>query len=180
MRGTALFLKEVDCDHEMKMHTIFCIGSIVYIKTRRFLLKASGRYSLSHRIRERIPNNLGRILHHYVVTDARCRPAYLSRNSRIAVILVVKLVHQNQLFRRNSCSHAFAYDMPAGGFHVVVRKCCLPFSSLPMWDKNLNATTFPFLVFSVIIDILNVPFQATFKCLFTHEPENVYPEAKGF
>jgi len=27
---------------------------------------------------------------------------------------------------------------------------------------------------------LNAPFQATFKCLFTLEPENVYPEAKDF
>ena len=107
MRGTALFLKEVDCDHEMKMHTIFCIGSIVYIKTRRFLLKASGRYSLSHRIREGIPNNLRRILHENVVADARSRSANLPCDSGIAVILVVKLVHQNQLFRRNSCCHGF-------------------------------------------------------------------------
>ena len=63
-------------------------------------------FLLSYRIRERIPNDLRRILHENVVADARSGSANLPCDSRIAVILIVKLMHQDQLVRRHSCSHS--------------------------------------------------------------------------
>ena len=59
----------------------------------------------SYCIRERIPNNLWCILHHNVIANARSRSANLPCDSRIAVILVVKLVHQDQFFWCNSFCH---------------------------------------------------------------------------
>ena len=62
-------------------------------------------FLLSYRIWECIPNNLRRILHENVVADAGRGSSDFPCDSRIAVIFVVKLMHQDQLVWRYSCSH---------------------------------------------------------------------------
>ena len=60
----------------------------------------------SYCIRERILHNLGCVLHLDVVAHARGGTSHLPCHSGVAVILVVKLMHPNQLFRRHSLSHS--------------------------------------------------------------------------
>ena len=69
-------------------------------------MNAFGSSSFSDCIGKRISDHLGRGLHLDVVAYAGSRTAHFPRNSGVAVILIVELMHPNQLLGRNSRSHS--------------------------------------------------------------------------
>ena len=72
----------------------------------RNLSKAFGSFSFPHRIRKSFLNNLRRTFHLDVIAHTRGRSPHLPCHPGVAVILVVKLMHPNQLIRRYSRSHS--------------------------------------------------------------------------
>lgn len=69
------------------------------------------------------------MLHQDIVPDARSRTIHFPRYSGVTVILIVQLVHQDQLIRRNPRSHGLLGLVRTGcSFQLRVRMlhCILP------------------------------------------------------
>ena len=97
------------------MQQVICFFSfIVKKKTRRNHPITSGSALFSDRIGKCILHNLRGVLHLDVVAHTRGRTSHLPCHSGVAVILVVQLMHPNQLFRRHSLSHGFYLPALAG------------------------------------------------------------------
>ena len=73
---------------------------------KRISLISSGACLLSYCIWERISDHLWSFLHLNVVAHTRSRTPHFSCYTGIAVILVIQLMHPNQLIRRYSRSHS--------------------------------------------------------------------------
>lgn len=97
------------------MQQVICFFSfIVKKKTRRNHPITSGSALFSDRIGKRIFYNLGSMLHFDVVAHTRGRTSHLPCYSGVTVILVVQLMHPNQLLGRHSLSHGFYLPALAG------------------------------------------------------------------
>lgn len=71
-------------------------------------------YSFPHSVRECIFNHFRSIFHLNVIAHTRGRSSHFPCHTGIAVILIVKLMHPNQLFRRHSLSHSIYLPALAG------------------------------------------------------------------
>lgn len=88
----------------------------------RNLSKAFGSSSFPHSIREGLLNNLRRTFHLDVVAHTRCRSPHFPCHSGVAVILVIQLMHPNQLLWRHSRSHnLLRLDRTRSSFQLSIR-----------------------------------------------------------